>query len=128
MQVKQPKPPADAGRAAKALWRQIVADAIGQGVELTAAELVYLRQAGRLADTIELLEQALVGAELVVPGYLNKGSVINPVLSELRMHRQLLVQTVNRIDLEVPDAPGIPAGTGTSNRFRAAAMARWAGA
>jgi hypothetical protein len=128
VQVKQPKPPPELGAEGKKLWRQIVTDAAGQGVELTAAELTYLRQAGKLADTIALMEQALVGAELVVPGYLNKGSVISPLVPELRMHRQLLVQTVNRIDLDVPDAPGIPAATGTSNRFRAAALSRWAGA
>ncbi len=126
MQVKQPKAPPELGPEGRRLFRQIVADAAGQGIELTAAELTYLRQAGKLADTIALMEQALVGAELVVPGYLNKGSVINPLLSELRMHRQLLGQTVARIDLDVPEASGAGA-TGGNNRFAAAALSRWHG-
>jgi hypothetical protein len=126
--VKEPKPPADVGKAGRALWRQIVADAAEQGIELTSQELVYLRQAGKLADTIALMEQALEGADLVVPGYMGKGSVAHPLICELRMSRQLLGQTVARIDLNVPEAPGIQTGAGTSNRFRAAAMARWAGA
>ena len=113
------------GPEGRRLFRQIVADAAGQGIELTAAELVYLRQAGKLADTIALMEQALLGAELVVPGYLNRGSVINPLLSGLRMTRQLLGQTVARIDLDVPEAPGVAGGAGGSNRFRAAALQRW---
>lgn len=125
MQAKQPKPPPELGGEGGRLWRQIVADAAGQGVELTAAELAFLRQAGKLADTIALMDAALVGAELVVPGYLNKGSVINPVVSELRMHRQLLAQTVARINLDVPEASGVTGRVGTSNRFRAAAMTRW---
>src|SRR5271165_1160396 len=72
-QVKQPKPPPELGCEGKKLWRAIVADAAGQGIELTAAELVYLRQAGKLADSIALMEAAMAGAELVVPGYMNKG-------------------------------------------------------
>jgi hypothetical protein len=37
----------------------------------------------------------------------------------------LLGQTVARIDLDVPEASGVSGGLGTSNRFRAAAHARW---
>lgn len=126
--MKEPRPPADLGAAGRKLWRQIAADAAEQVIELTSQDLVYLRQAGKLADTIALLEVALEGAELVVPGYMGKGSVAHPLLCELRMSRQLLGQTVARIDMDVPDAPGIQTGTGTSNRFRAAAMTRWHGA
>jgi hypothetical protein len=110
------------------LWRQIVADAAEQGIELTSQELVYLRQAGKLADTIALLEATLEGAELVVPGYMSKGSVAHPILCELRMSRQLLGQTLARIDLDVPEAPSVAPAMGTSNRFRAAALSRWNGA
>ena len=72
--MKQPKPSADLGVEGRRLFRQIVADAAGQGIELTAQELVYLRQAGKLADTIALLEAALDGAELLVAGYMGKGN------------------------------------------------------
>ena len=123
-QVKQPKPPPELGCEGKKLWRAIVADAAGQGIELTAAELVYLRQAGKLADSIALMEAAMAGAELVVPGYMNKGLVANPLIGELRMHRQLLGQTINRIDLDVPDTSTVTGAAG-NNRFRQAALARW---
>lgn len=79
-----------------------------------------LRQAGKLADTIALMEAALDGAELTVPGYMGKGTVSNPLLSELRMHWQLLAQTVARVDLDVPEEASI-VGTG-GNMFRDAAL------
>jgi hypothetical protein len=123
MQVKQPKAPAELGAEGRRPWREIVADAAGQGIELTAQELVWLRQAGKLADTIGLMEAAVAGAELVVPGY-NRQPTAHPFLCELRMTRQLLAQTVARIDLDVPEASGVSSGAG-GNRFRAAALARW---
>ena len=103
MEMKQPKAPAELGAEGKRLWRQIAADAADQGIELTSQELVWLRQAGKLADTIALMEAALEGAELIVKGY-NGQPVSNPLLSELRMHRQLLAQTV---DACRPTAPPV---------------------
>jgi hypothetical protein len=82
---------------------------------------VWLRQARKLADMIALLEATLAGAELIVTGY-NGQPVSNPLLSELRMHRQLLAQTVARVDLKVPDDAPLAGG---GNRFRDAAMSRW---
>jgi hypothetical protein len=123
--VKEPKPPADLGVQGRKLFRRIVADAAGQGVELTAQELTYLTEAGKLADTIARLEAGLDGAALILPGYMNKGSIINPAVSELRMHRELLTRVLMKVKTDLPDATGIPLSTGTSNRFRAAARARW---
>src|ERR1700730_15851547 len=100
---ERPKPPADLGVEGRKMFRQIVADAAGQGVELTASELVYLRQAGKCSDTIALLEAALDGAELLVPGYMGKGTVSNPLLAELRQTRMLLGQLVARIKTDVPE-------------------------
>ena len=121
MQVKQPKPPTELGIEGRKLWRQIGADAADQGIELTSQELVWLRQAGKLADIIALMEAALEGAQLIVKGY-NGQPVSNPLLSELRMHRQLLAQTVARVDLKVFDEAPV---VGPGNRFRDAAMSRW---
>ena len=60
---------------------------------------------------------------MIVKG--NNGQpVSNPLLSELRMHRQLLAQTVARVDLNVPDEAPV---AGAGNRFRSAAMSRWHG-
>jgi hypothetical protein len=86
MQVRKPKAPADLGDEGRKLWRQIVADAAGQGVELDSRELVWLRQAGKLADTIARMEAEVIDAPTIVPGY-NKQPVANPLLSEIRMHR-----------------------------------------
>jgi hypothetical protein len=125
--VKEPKPLADLGAEGRKLWRQIVADAASQNVELTAQELVYLRHAGELADTIARMKADVADAPTTVAGYNNRGNVINPLLPEIRMHTQLLGQMLARVKTDMPEAPGIPAGTGTSNRFRAAALSRWAG-
>jgi DNA-binding transcriptional LysR family regulator len=125
--VKEPKPPADLGAEGRRLWRDILRDAAGQGVELTAQELVYLRQAGKLADAIARMEADVAEAPTVVAGYLNRGNVIQPLLPELRMHRQLLGQMLARVKTDMPEAPGIPMATGTGDRFRAAAMTRWHG-
>ena len=126
--MKEPKPPADLGAEGRKLWRQIVADAASQDVELTAQELVYLRHAGELADTIARMKADVADTPTIVAGYNNRGNVINQLLPEIRMHRQLLGQMLARVKTDMPEAPGIPAGTGTSNRFRAAALSRWAGA
>jgi len=119
--VKVPRPPADLASAGRALWRDIVADASAQGVELDAQELIYLRQAGKIADSIAVMESALAGADLVVSGS-TKQPVANPLIAELRMHRQLLAQTVARISTDVADESS---GVGGANRFRAAAESRW---
>lgn len=119
--MKQPRPPADLGTAGKALWRAILADAAGQGVELDAKELVFLRQAGKIADAIAIMETSLAGADLVVSGS-TKQPVANPLIPELRMHRQLLAQTVARISTDVADEAS---SASTPNRFRAAAESRW---
>jgi hypothetical protein len=50
--------------------------------------------------------------------------VLNPLLAEIRMHTQLMTQTIGRLKLDVPEEKSSMAG-GNGNRFRAAAMARW---
>lgn len=122
--MKEPKPPADLGAEGRRLWRDIIRDAASQNVELTGQELVYLRHAGELADTIARMKVDVAEAPTIVNGY-NKQPVANPLLAEIRMHRQLLGQMLARVKTDLPEAPGIGAATGTSNRCRAAARARW---
>ena len=125
-QVKQPKPPPELGVEGKKLWRLIVADAAGQGVELDSRELIWLRQAGKLADTIARMEADVVDAATVVPGYMNKGLQANPLLGELRMTRQLLAQTIATIQVDVPESSsGMGRVDGGGNRYRTAALSRW---
>jgi hypothetical protein len=118
-----PRPPKGLGVEGRALWRVIVADAAGQGLELDARELTWLRHAAKLADRIAGLEEALAGEPLVVPGHA-KQPVANPLLPEIRQNQALLAQTLGRLRLDVAEnSSGQVVG---SNRFRSAALARWA--
>lgn len=51
----------------------------------------YLRHAGELADTIARMKVDVAEAPTIVNGY-NKQPVANPLLAEIRMHRQLRVR------------------------------------
>jgi hypothetical protein len=122
MNVKQPRPPADLAAEGKKLWRAIVADAAGQGLEFDARELAWLRTAGKLADRIAQLEVALNDAPLIVKGHAQQ-PVAQPLLAEWRMTCQLLAQTLARLRVDVVETA--TGGTVTNNRHRAAALARW---
>jgi hypothetical protein len=93
-------------------------------LELDARELAWLRMAGKLADRAAELEAALAGAELIVKGHAGQ-PVSNPLLAEWRMLNQLLAQTLSRLRVDVVDAKAD--GSVVGNRYRTAALARWAG-
>jgi hypothetical protein len=124
MTVRQPEPAKGLGVEGCLLWRAIVADTAGQGIELDARELSWLRHAGKLADRIGDLEEALDGADLIVPGHA-KQPVAHPLLAEVRQHQALLAQTLGRLRLDVVE-PGVGQAV-TANRFRSAALSRWHG-
>jgi hypothetical protein len=89
MTVRQPKPPKGSGVEGRSLWRTIVADVSGQGIELDAREMSWLRHAGKLADRVARLEEALDGADLIVPGHA-KQPVANPLLGEVLAARETI--------------------------------------
>ncbi len=120
--VAGPKPPKGLAAEGRALWRVICADAAGQGLELDARELVWLRHAAKLADRIGELETAMAAQQLIVEGHA-KQPVANPLLGEIRQNQALLAQTLGRLRLEVAESSSGQAVTG--NRHRAAALARW---
>jgi hypothetical protein len=124
--VKQPRPPSELGAAGRQLWRAIVADAAGQGLELDARDAEWLKQAGRIADRIAEMEAALVGAEPAVAGHA-KQPVAHPLFAEVRMHRQLLSQVLARLKTDVPEEPArvVPDAGARSAAARLAANARW---
>jgi hypothetical protein len=124
MTVRQPKPPKSLGVEGRSLWRAIVADVAGRGIELDARELSWLRQQGKLADRVAMLEEALDGADLIVPGHA-KQPVANPLLGEVGQHQALLAQTLGRLRVDVVE-PGAGQPV-TGNRFRSAALSRWRG-
>ena len=44
------------------------------------------------------MDRELDGAELLVPGYLGKGTISNLLLTELRQTEALLAQTLTRLE------------------------------
>jgi hypothetical protein len=88
------------------------------GLELDGKEQEILDRAVAVADTIKSLEQALVGQEPVVIS--RRGApTINPILTELRLQRLVLLRLLGALDLN-PNAK-----LSASARGRRAANARW---
>ncbi|KRC85204.1 hypothetical protein ASE25_19330 [Terrabacter sp. Root85] len=116
------------------LWRGILADFDALGVEPDARDLRWLEDAARLADHIDRLEAALAAAPLTARGS-HGGTIVNPLIPELRQTRALLALTLRRLDLSEPDEEGavVNLATGrsgigsatTSTAARKAAAARW---
>ena len=123
MSVEEPEPPKHLRVEGKRLWRAIVRDAAGQGLQLDARELVWLDSACKISDRIALLEAEIEGAELIVPGY-NGQPTANPMLAELRLHGQLLAQTLARLRIDVSENSS--GELVAENRYRRAALSRWA--
>jgi hypothetical protein len=118
-----PRAPAELADSGKRLWRSIIADADEQGLVLNAVELAQLGAACKLSDRIAVLEAALSEEQLRSTGSTGQ-PVPNPLLAEIRMHAQLMTQTLGRLKLDVSEEKSRMAG-GNGNRFRAAAMTRW---
>jgi hypothetical protein len=122
MTAKQPKPPADLSSEGRRLWRAIVADAAGQGLEFDQREIAWLRMAGQLADRAAELAAAQAEQPLIVRGHAQQ-PVASPLLAEWRMTCQLLAQTLARLRVDVVETA--TSGTVAGNRYRDAALARW---
>jgi hypothetical protein len=95
--VSDPRPPADLGEAGKKLWRAVMRDMSGAGLAFDAPEQAMFYRCARMADRIAAMDRELDGAELLVPGYLGKGTISNPLLTELRQTEALLAQTLTRL-------------------------------
>ncbi|OBF79876.1 hypothetical protein A5791_10355 [Mycobacterium sp. 852002-51163_SCH5372311] len=117
------KAPVGLGIEGRRLWRSVTADASEMGATLDALEREQLFSACRLRDTIASMEARLAGADLVVPGSRDQ-LIAHPLLTEIRLHRQLISQTLARLSFPVEDA-----GSVFSSTFhgRAAANRRWRG-
>jgi hypothetical protein len=83
---------------------------------------VWLRSAGKIADRIAMLEAEIGGTDVIVPGY-NGQPVANPLLAEIRLHSQLMAQTLARLRIDVVDTKAD--GPVVGNRYRAAVLSRW---
>jgi P27 family predicted phage terminase small subunit len=116
--------PAALEAAGKRLWRTVVAEVDGAGMELRADELRVLEDACRAADTAERCAAGLVGESLTVPGA--RGQLVaHPLISEELRARSLTARLLAQLGLGRP--PAQPETARTRNARRAA-NARWSGA
>ncbi|AHY26918.1 terminase small subunit [Mycobacterium phage Nairb] len=117
---RRPTKPRDLGKAGSKLWREIA----GSGkYELRPDELALLAHACREEDLIDMLEDALKDAPIMVSGSQGQ-DVINPMISELRQHRA--TQKTLLAALKLPDEVEDAGGESTrSTNARAAAQSRW---
>jgi hypothetical protein len=124
--VDEAKPPAGIHRHGRQLWKQIAHAVAQDDLELTAVERRWLLSACQLTDRVAELEEAIDGADMVVPGY-NGQPVAHPLLTEIRQHHLLISQTLARLKLDVPEDAGA-IGVAGVNKARGAANKRWRGA
>jgi len=122
--------PRGLGKAGRRLWRQIAAQVEEDGRVCDARELAWLELAAREYDALAGLEgelDALVssGGSLTTKGSMGQ-LVTHPHLGECRRSRQVIAQTLARLNLDDPAAvSGSGTGSGTTSTIaRAAAMAR----
>lgn len=106
--------PKGLGAKAKTAW-----DDITGTYSLRPDELRILEDACREMDLIERLEEGLVGAPLTVKGSTGQ-PVANPLVSEIRQHRQTVKSLLG--SLKLPDDSGSGAA---SEAARNQANARW---
>jgi hypothetical protein len=115
MNKEQPAPP-DLGPDGKTLWDELTANVL-----FRSDELAILEQACRARDTVAILERALQDAPALVEGSKSQ-PIVNPVIQELRLTRQMVVNFLAKLD--VPD-PADPHSLTPSQRGRLAAKSRW---
>ena len=89
--VATPRTPKGLGAAGRRLWRSVVDE-----FELTEAESLLLLQAARAADRLEVLADALQGAELTVTT-VRGDTGISPLLAESRAQSLLLARLLSTL-------------------------------
>lgn len=115
--TKRPPAPRGLGTAGRKLWRDIA----GSGAyELRPDELRILEDACREADLIDDLIIARKGEPSLIRGS-HGGTVINPIITELRQHRATLNSLLKFLSLPDESAGESP----RSVSARKAAQARW---
>lgn len=87
-------------------------------------ELRVLEEACREVDLVDDLAAALVGAPRLVKGSQGQ-QVINPIISELRQHRNCVASLLKWLKLPEANAAAGELGAPRSVQARSAAKARW---
>ena len=123
--VQKPRAPGGLSVAGRRLWKTVIADADSQDIDLDSRELMWLEDACRLTDRLDQLE-----ADLAASGsFMVRGSqgqdVINPVVPEIRMHRQLRAQMLARITVSPPEEKQSSGVFPRAVQARDAANRRW---
>lgn len=118
--MTKPKAPPGLKAGGSKLWRAVVDE-----YELRADEVRILEQACRTADLIDTMHETLAGAPLLTSGSMGQDRP-HPLLTEIRGHRLLLAQLLKQLHLPDDGAAG-QWSQNTSQKGRAAAMARWHG-
>jgi len=122
--VSEPKEFRDLGPAGRKLHRKVLADMAAAELAFDSRERAMLHRCARMADRIAAMDRELAGADLLVPGYMGKGTISNPLLTELRQTEALLAQTLTRLKPPAEDeSQGVLVPR--SVPARAAAQARW---
>jgi len=121
------KAPRELGVHGRRLWLKLVREANDAGFRWDAMELEQVFHACEIRDTIADLQDRLAGQDRLIPGSKEQW-VINPLITEIRLHRQLLSQTLARLKLpeQKEDAGGL--NIVGANPHRAGANKRWRGA
>jgi hypothetical protein len=108
--------PTKLGKNSRKLWNETT-----EKYDLRPDELRVLEDACRQMDLVDRLEDALVGASLIVEGS-QRQPVANPLVTEIRQHRATLQRLLGA--LKLPDEDG-RATKSRSESAREAANARW---
>lgn len=119
---KPPRAPAGLAARGRKLWSETVTS-----FDLRSDEQAQLLELCRTMDTLERLESAVQGAALLVEGSAGQMRA-NPLLGEIRGHRQVAVQLSRSLglsDVAEEGDDGQPLPTPRQARARRAAAARW---
>ncbi len=117
------RPPAPAGlrKDGRALWQQVTTR-----YALRVDELRALEVAGRTADELARIEEALAEAAPVVTG--PRGRIVpNPLLDEVRQHRRVFLHALGQIGLGSAEAGAVREPGDRSAAGRALVGLRWQG-
>jgi hypothetical protein len=114
-----PRTPPGLASGGRALWDDVVATG-----DLRPDLLRVLTDCCHEVDLIDDLQAALKGAPHTVLGS-QRQPVINPLISELRMHRSTLSTLLRALALVDSDTSAEDAGRAASGAAMALARARW---
>ena len=120
--TEQLEPPAGLGEQGLSLWESITGEF---DFSQEPGKLAILERACKTADQIAVLEEAIVGAELVVKGSTGQ-PVVNPMIAEARQQSGLLNTLVKSLGLPDSDEEAQAKAERRSRINRENVNKRWA--